>query len=168
MDVEKTSAGPVGTERLWCPSGMAEAPEAVVLGVRSGPDGSVTYLAEPVPAADLLPLIPEGMKPTRVLRFASHCESACLHRSGNDCTLIEKVRILPEATGTAVPRCHLRTSCKWWAQAGPDACRRCPAVSTAAGSDAGIEILLADPGATPEQVEEWMAADEAQGASGRG
>ncbi|MFJ7156402.1 hypothetical protein ACIQUQ_15820 [Streptomyces sp. NPDC101118] len=143
----------------WCPSGAAHAPESVVLGVRSGHDGQVTYLADPVPAAEVLPSVPEGIEPRRVLRFASHCVSNCVNRRGDDCTLIERVLTLPVREETrAVPRCHLRTQCQWWRQEGVDACHRCPAVATKNYTDDELATLVADPSTTPEQLAEWIAA----------
>ncbi|MFP1628959.1 hypothetical protein ACLB9X_28155 [Streptomyces sp. 5K101] len=143
----------------WCPSGDAHAPESVVLGVRSGADGQVTYLADPVPAAEVLGAVPEGIAPTRVLRFASHCVSDCVNRRGGDCTLVERVLTLPPRQETrAVPRCHLRTQCQWWRQTGVDACHRCPAVSTAHHADDELSELVADPSTTPEQLRSWIAA----------
>ncbi|WP_258044715.1 hypothetical protein [Streptomyces sp. SM11] len=152
----------VGTDESstasWCPSGDAYAPESVVLGVRPGPDGQVAYLAEPVPAAEVLGSIPEGIAPTRVLRFASHCVSDCVNRRGDDCTLVERVRTLPPEQDTrAVPRCHLRTRCQWWRQTGVDACYRCPSVSTAHYADDRLSELVADPATTPEQLSAWIA-----------
>lgn len=143
----------------WCPSGDAHAPESVVLGVRSGPGGQVTYLADPVPAADVLGSIPAGVSPTRVLRFASHCVSDCANRRGDDCTLVERVLRVPAKEQTrAVPRCHLRNQCQWWRQTGVDACHRCPAVSTANYQDDALSELVADPSTTPEQLDSWIAA----------
>lgn len=123
MDTENapddaTAADPAPT--TWCPSGQALAPEAVVLGVRSRSDGTVTYLATPTPARELLPMIPDGIEPTRVLRLASHCVSACPHRRNDDCTVIDKIRTLPgaEMRSLPLPRCHLRARCQWWQQTG--------------------------------------------------
>ncbi|MFJ5551868.1 hypothetical protein [Streptomyces sp. NPDC093225] len=145
----------------WCPSGEAHRPESVVLGVRSGENGQVVYLAEPVPAADVLATIPEGIAPNRVLRFASHCVSECANRVGDACGLIDRIETLPvPEAGGAVPRCHLRPRCKWWGQAGVDACHRCPAVSTLNPRDDRLAELVADPDTTLEQLEEWMAAAE--------
>lgn len=150
-----------GTTPDWCPSGKADAPEAVVLGVRSGQGGEVVYLAEPVPARDVLPVVPRDVEPTRVLRFASHCVSNCLHRRGNDCTLVERVAATPADGNGSVPRCHLRPHCKWWAQTGVDGCRRCPAVATTVVEGDDLGALVADPTTTREQLEAWMAADAA-------
>ncbi|MER5640976.1 hypothetical protein ABT095_29005 [Kitasatospora sp. NPDC002227] len=149
------------TAPKWCPSGQAHAPESVVLGVRSQEDGGVTYLAEPIPAAEALPLIPEGIEPTRVLRFASHCVSACSHRSGSECTLISKIRTLPPKADANLPHCHLRHDCKWWSQVGAEACGRCPAVVTTILATETTVGMAADPSVTPEQLQEWIAANPA-------
>ncbi|MEU5796318.1 hypothetical protein ABZ800_22775 [Streptomyces sp. NPDC047813] len=143
----------------WCPSGDAHAPEAVVLGVRSGQDGRVVYLADPVPAQQVLGDVPEGITPGRIMRFASHCVTGCVNRRGDDCTLIERVLATPRVAGTAVPRCHLRARCQWWTQSGVDACRRCPAVSTRHHADDELSELIADPTTTREQLDAWIAAE---------
>lgn len=146
------------TAAAWCPSGEAHAPESVVLGVRSGEGGQVAYLADPVPAAEVLGSIPAGIEPTRVLRFASHCVSACAHRRGNDCSLVERViAAVPRDEARTVPRCHLRAQCKWWQQSGVDACHRCPAVATTHYADDALATLVADPATTPAQLEAWIA-----------
>ncbi|MFC1419078.1 hypothetical protein [Streptacidiphilus cavernicola] len=147
----------------WCPSGTPDRPESVVLGVRSGPEGQVVYLETPVPAAEVLGAVPEGIAPTRVLRFASHCVPECANRVGTDCGLIERIRTVPSgptASATAsVPRCHLRPHCTWWHQAGVEACHRCPAVTTLNSPDDELTTLVADPATTPEQLREWITAD---------
>ena len=136
----------------WCPSGSPDAPESVVLGVHAEP-GRLAYLAAPLPSRDALGLIPEDISPTRVLRFASHCVAECRNRSGNDCTLVERVASLPaDAESPGLPRCHLRPHCQWWQQSGPAACRRCPQVVTTVLADDGLGNLVADPQATPAQV----------------
>ncbi|MFF4977393.1 hypothetical protein [Streptomyces sp. NPDC001083] len=152
---------PAGTDPRvsWCPSGAAHAPESLVLGVRSGLDGEVTYLAEAVPAAAVLDQIPEDIEPRRILRFASHCVAGCANRRGGDCTLVERVvAAYPAPGGGAVPRCHLRAGCQWWAQAGVDGCRRCPALATRHHTDDELASLVADPDVTPEQLAAWTAA----------
>jgi hypothetical protein len=101
---DTTRPGPA--PQAWCPSGVADAPESVVMGVRSGADGRVTYLADPVPASGVLGLVPADIEPRRVLRFASHCVTECANRRGDDCTLIERVvAAYPAAEPGNVPRC---------------------------------------------------------------
>ncbi|MFV2194917.1 hypothetical protein [Nocardiopsis sp. LOL_012] len=144
-------------EQTWCPSGDAGAPEAVVLGVRSGENGRLVYLADPVPASAVLDRVPEGVEPGRVMRFASHCVSECKHRRGNDCTLVERISAVPgNPEQERVPRCHLRGRCTWWAQTGAEGCRRCPVISTRNTEDDELAALVADPDVTVEQVERWI------------
>jgi hypothetical protein len=146
-----------GSAVKWCPSGDPSHPEAVVLGVRSGDRDEVVYLADPVPAAEVVGAIPEGIAPTRVLRFASHCVPECANRIGEACGLIERFKVgMPPDAGLA-PRCHLRPRCKWWDQAGLDACRRCPAITTLNAPGDELMTLVADPAATVGQIEGWMA-----------
>ena len=154
---EEQSQRPV----TWCPSGSPDRPESVVLGVRSGPEGQVVYLDAPLPAAEVLGSIPEGISPTRVLRFASHCVSECVNRVGEDCGLIERMRVVPSGpVASTVPQCHLRPRCTWWHQAGVDACHRCPAVVTLNSPEDGLITLVADPATTHEQLREWIEQQE--------
>ncbi|HTZ43627.1 MAG TPA: hypothetical protein VMB79_07170 [Jatrophihabitans sp.] len=147
-----------GAEQTWCPSGVPNAPEAVVLGVRASLDGRVSYLAEPVPAGEVLGQIPEGIAPTRVLRFASHCSTSCRNRDGASCTLVERIVLAtPPDEEPSVPRCHLRAHCQWWQQKGVAACQRCPAVATAFPADNELMTLVADPSTTLDQLEAWIA-----------
>jgi hypothetical protein len=151
-------AEPDGIRTAWCPSGAAHAPESVVLGVRAGVDGRVTYLADPVPAAEVLDQIPADIEPRRVLRFASHCVAECANRRGDDCTLIERVvAAYPAARTGPVPQCHLRADCKWWSQSGVDACRRCPAIASRHHTDDELATLVADPGTTLEEIDAGFA-----------
>ena len=148
-------------EQTWCPSGDPNLPESVVLGVQDHARSGVTYLAEPIPAAEALAMVPEGVPPSRILRFAAHCTSRCPNNSGGACSLIERLQAVPvrESEEGAVPRCHLRPVCQWWTQRGVDACRRCPAVSTINPEGDEFGALVADPSTTREQLAEWIAKD---------
>jgi hypothetical protein len=139
----------------------------VVLGVHTEP-GRLSYLAAPLPSGDALGLIPDDISPTRVLRFASHCVAECRNRSGNDCTLVERVASLPaDAESLGLPRCHLRPHCQWWQQSGPTACLRCPQVVTTVLADDELGNLVSDPQATPEQVARAAAVTAGGSASAR-
>ncbi len=163
MDAGDRAGAPgAAPAQTWCPSGKPTAPEAVVLGVRSGADGRVTYLAEPIAATEVLGEIPEGVEPARVLRFASHCTSICPNRRGTDCHLVE--RILTAATpvdSPAVPRCHLRPQCQWWHQKGVAACQQCPSISTLFPAADERMMLVADPSTTLEELQAWITESEA-------
>lgn len=158
-------------KQSWCPSGDPNAPETVVLGVQSYERGEVTYLAQPIPAAEALSLVPEGIAPSRILRFASHCDAKCSNRVGDDCGLINRMLAIPVAAAesgeAAVPRCHLRAHCKWWEQVGTQACLRCPAVSTLHSANDEFGELVANPATTKEQLDAWIAENPTAGLSVR-
>jgi hypothetical protein len=141
-------------QQLWCPSGQPGEPEAVVLGVRSGSSGGgLAYLDTPVPAPTAVELVPAGIDPTRVLRFASHCVRSCQHWQDNACSLVEKIVVaVPGTDEASVPRCHLRPRCRWWQQSGVAACHRCPLVETFVAADDTEQQRLSDPANRPADV----------------
>ena len=119
----------------YCPSADPHDPDASVLGVVGGTaeQPRIVYLAEPVRVTPEL-LAKLGDAPvTGALRVTAPCkERACSHFRDSQCSLITKiVRATPEALPDApVPRCHLRSRCRWWQQENVRACRRCPVVLT--------------------------------------
>lgn len=119
---------------LSCPSAQPDMEDAVVLGiVETGEDGSrrVAYVEKPVPLTPELAAIAAPASAGRVLRLAATCaEGKCAHFDGHDCSLVKRVSaMLPEA-GEKPPPCHLRRACRWFAQEGVAACRRCEAIVT--------------------------------------
>jgi hypothetical protein len=110
--------------------------------------------------------IPEGIPPTRVLRFANHCLSECPNRIGESCGLIERFQVAKPPAAENAPRCHLRPRCKWWQQVGLEACRRCPAITTMNSPDDQVMALVADPATTLDQLEHWMAEAEGTATGG--
>ena len=104
-------------------------------------------------------MVPEGVEPKRILRFASHCTSQCPNNDRGDCTLIERMKAIPvrPLEQQAVPRCHLRPDCQWWVQAGVEACRRCPAVVTVHSAGDEFGELVADPATTRQDLDAWIA-----------
>ncbi|MEW1838389.1 hypothetical protein AB0392_10575 [Nonomuraea angiospora] len=152
-----TAGDDLGSQ-TWCPSGPADSPESVVLGVHAGESEDLSYVASPVPAAEVIGLLPSDIDPARVLRFASHCRDECAHRRENRCSLIDRIMILePPAGDHTVPRCHLRPRCTWWTQVGVEACRRCPFVTRAIRGETEREVLIADPATTQEQLDAYIA-----------
>jgi hypothetical protein len=139
--------------RTWCPSAPADRPEAVVLGVHAGP-GGLSYLTTPVPAAEAVEQVPEGIEPTDILRFAAHCTRSCGHHTGTGCGLVTKVVLAAPTTADPLPRCHLRGHCQWWRQSGRAACERCPLVRTTAPEAEADELTrqVADPALGPDDL----------------
>jgi hypothetical protein len=106
-------------------------------------------------------MLPEGIDPRRVLRFAAHCTRQCPNNSAGDCTLVERMQAIPVAPEQvhAIPRCHLRQDCQWWTQVGVEACRRCPALVTTRAAGHAFHELVADPATTRADLEDWIAAN---------
>lgn len=117
---------------LLCPSAQPQMDDAVAIGVidRSGASPEVAYLEHPVSVTNELLEMTQPLKPTEVLRFAAPCQkSACSHWDGS-CKLVTRIVQLIPAASLSLPRCHVRTECRWFAQEGRHACRRCPNIVT--------------------------------------
>jgi hypothetical protein len=112
---------------LLCPSAPPEE-GALVIGVR-GPGGRLAHIVPSLPASTAL--ANEAEAGTR-LRFASPCaESSCGHWTGSSCGVIgQLVADAPPAAGSRLPQCGIRSSCRWFAEAGGEACARCALVVT--------------------------------------
>ena len=109
------------------PSGEVRSYE--IEATRNG--SRVAYLNEDVPVtAELLGQIGD-VPPAQVFRLAGHCEEQrCTHFDGHHCRLVDRiVNILPEVVD-ALPICLIRSTCRWHAEQGGQACLRCPQVVT--------------------------------------
>lgn len=122
-----------GTRDLTCPSAQPDMAGARVIGVVGGTpeEPQVGYLAHD--AAVDLSMVGElgSLDVTHVFRFAATCEEhRCAHFAGGQCSLARRiVEQLPEVV-ELLPRCQVRTTCRWFAEQGAAACRRCPQVVT--------------------------------------
>jgi hypothetical protein len=121
------------SEERTCPSSRCE-PGATLLGVVNS-DGTVGYVTTPLTIdEDFVATANEGRTPERRFRFAGPCvEGRCQQWTGSRCGVIDKVLDmptdnLPDAAG--LPKCSVRTTCRWYAQSGAAACRVCPYVIT--------------------------------------
>jgi hypothetical protein len=118
-----------------CPSAPGR-PGALLIGV-IGRRGSVGYV-NPSPTVDdtFLRLAGESDLPLeKRFRFASPCvEGGCAQWTGSRCGVIDEVlgvdEVIPTPASESLPRCAIRTMCRWFAQSGADACRVCPQVIT--------------------------------------
>src|SRR5689334_7254904 len=97
-------------------SGSAEAPQ-------------IAYLERGVSVDSQALGAPSSLDPTEVFRFAASCEERrCAHFTGSECSLAARiVDQLPEVVDI-LPRCQIRATCRWYAEQGAAACRRCPQV----------------------------------------
>jgi hypothetical protein len=118
---------------MSCPSAQATSAEAEVFGVIGGnADGPrVEYLDRPVPVTPEMLQRLNGMRAGEVLRTRAPCaQTACVHHTGRQCSLGERVAALPHAGDGRLPPCAIRSTCRWFAEQGKDACLRCPSIVT--------------------------------------
>jgi hypothetical protein len=100
----------------------------------------VRYLSQPLPVPKNLPF---GLTPREVVRISADCqEGGCRHWTGEACSLATRVVEHFEPVTLKLPRCIIRTACRWWDQEGAAACQRCPGIPTDTGDpEAGVEFL---------------------------
>ncbi|MEQ1506350.1 MAG: hypothetical protein ABMB14_29235 [Myxococcota bacterium] len=121
---------------VMCPSGTIDEPKARLLGVIA-PDGRLRFAEEPIPIdRAFIDLAKRGRNPSRRFRFVTPCiQRACIHWQGERCVVADIVTDAAlEASDPEVqvelPRCPIRTTCRWFHQRGADACRACPEMVT--------------------------------------
>jgi hypothetical protein len=119
-------------KELLCPSARG-APGALLLGV-VGADGRVGYVSSQVRVDEgFLAVAQAGRAPEKRFRFADRCvESGCVFWTDRSCHVaIAAVELVDaEADPGRLPRCTIRSRCRWYAQEGPKACAACPLVVT--------------------------------------
>jgi hypothetical protein len=116
-----------------CPSAQPELGNAVAFGLvdHTADPPEVAYLERPLPISDELLELAGPLKPTEIFRFAAPCQtSACSHWNGSACKLATRIVQLLPAAHSSLPRCNIRSACRWYAQEGRKACERCPLVVT--------------------------------------
>jgi hypothetical protein len=116
----------------------------VIGGTADEPRVGYPEAVQPV-TADLLALA-SPVEPTEVFRFAAPCAgSGCQHFDGSACTLARRtVQMVPEVT-ERLPPCRIRKRCRWFAEQGPAACRRCPGIVTSDYAPSAAQRAAADP-----------------------
>jgi hypothetical protein len=106
---------------------------ARVLGVvdRGGGAARTAYVAGRVPVTEEVLAAAAPMPPTHLMRFAAPCAtSACSHFEAGACRLATRIATRMEPVVDHLPACAIRPTCRWYAQEGEAACRRCPQVVT--------------------------------------
>lgn len=100
--------------------------------VTPGPDGPrLAYLDEALAATPDVLALSSPAHPTQVFRLSGKCqEASCPQFSGGKCSLGTRVAQLLPAVVDKVPRCIIRSDCRWFHQEGAAACLRCPQIAT--------------------------------------
>jgi hypothetical protein len=131
-----SSGEPPATESIstqsWCPSSHDAEETALVFAVVEGTPAEprATYLRRSLPLVAVRHLA-AGVAVEEVFRVAAPCAgSGCVHFDDNQCSLAQRVVDELEPVQDALPRCAIRSRCRWWSEQGIAACRRCPQVVT--------------------------------------
>lgn len=120
---------------LSCPSARC-APGATVIGALA-PDGKIRHFKTPIVAdKKFVDTAKQNGSPERVFRFSSKCQTGeCSQWTGDRCgvaDMVEKFMSKPKAPPKAAepPPCVIRSTCRWYAQSGPEICLSCAYVIT--------------------------------------
>jgi len=116
---------------LTCPSAPPE-PGSVLLGVVAA-KGEIAFISPNIPVTQEMvdTFAKNGVPLENRLRFAGPCMGdRCVQWAGARCGLIDRVvEHFSERDGTGpLPKCGIRSTCRWFAQHGPVACSSCPEV----------------------------------------
>lgn len=120
------------SDATLCPSARLKE-GAVLLGVVM-PDGRVAFAGDRLIVNDAFVLDAlEGRVAETRFRFAGPCvQGGCAHWTGTRCGAFDSLAEAPSsAPESSFPDCSIRSQCRWFQQAGTDACRACPIVVTA-------------------------------------
>lgn len=115
-----------------CPSSTCH--EGALLIALLGEDGRLGYLRPPLPVDEQFIQASESNgNPEARFRFAGSCVTdSCKHWTGGQCSLVgrlsEAMRRTDTEPSTELPRCGIRSECRWFTQDGPLACEVCPIV----------------------------------------
>jgi hypothetical protein len=125
------STGADEGSQFTCPSAPPE-PGSVLLGIVAA-KGEIAYITPNIPVTqEMLDTFEKnGVPPENRLRFAGPCMGhRCVQWVGTRCGLIDRVVDHfgdRESTGP-LPKCGIRSTCRWFAQHGRAACSSCPEV----------------------------------------
>lgn len=141
---------------LLCPSAPPDWQGAVAIGVVGGSAEAphMTPLEKAIPVSDALLALAAPVPPTEVFRFAAPCaKEGCRHFGAGACQLAAKVVQMLAPAAERLPFCIIRADCRWFAEAGRDACMRCPQVVTDNVYPTVAMHAAADPGVTAQDAQ---------------
>lgn len=132
-DCRRPGAESLDHRDLLCPSAQPDTPGVRVIGVvdHTKPMPEVAYLDEALDVTDAVLELAGQVRATELFRFAAPCQTtACRHWDGADCGLVDRIVELVPVASLLLPNCRIRPDCRWYAQSGKAACRRCSHIVT--------------------------------------
>ena len=132
-----------------CPSAQPDMADAKVFGVMTGTEQDglrLAYLDEAVPATPDILQASGSVAPPEVMRIAAPCMgNGCMHFDGTNCMLATRIATMLDPVVRTLPRCAIRSTCRWFRQEGPEACFRCPQVVTNQRTPTELQREIAEP-----------------------
>jgi len=128
-----------------CPSGDARAAGANVFAIAgAGAGGRAGYLDRVKPVDEAVLALAAPLDPANIYRVAVPCAAdGCMHFEGGRCQVAARMVEHLDAAAGPLPACAIRPACRWWREAGPAACRRCPEIATTPLAPTPAELLIA-------------------------
>lgn len=137
-----------------CPSGPCRE-DALLIGVMTEA-GRLAYIQPPTRVdANFVARANELGRPESRFRFSVPCiEAGCPQWNGRGCAVVEKV-IEEEGHASpqtqSLPRCGIRSTCRWYSQRGAAACAVCPlVVADVGGTETYRSTVAARGGPLPD------------------
>ena len=127
-----------GKTNLLCPSAQPDMDDARVFAVVAGTpeEPRVAYLKQNAVVTDEMIGQLDGLEPTQVFRYSARCEeSRCAQFCEGRCSLGQRIADQLAPVIEDLPSCQIRPSCRWYAEQGGAACRRCPQIVTLVPAD---------------------------------
>ncbi|KGW01575.1 hypothetical protein [Burkholderia pseudomallei] len=115
-----------------CPSAPVESASAVLGAVMES--GTVAYISPKIPISSALldGLRANGVPLENRVRFLGPCLGGqCAQWAGHRCGLIDAIVKEPAVLAppeAGLPKCGIRSTCRWYAQHASAACMQCPVV----------------------------------------
>ncbi len=97
-------------------------------------DGKVTFVSNRITInREFVEIAHQGRPPEKRFRFGNKCiEEGCKQWTGRKCGIIDEIIKLPatKSLTTELPKCSIRSECRWFQQSGIRTCNVCPYVLT--------------------------------------
>jgi hypothetical protein len=114
-----------------CPSARCSR-GAIFLGIVRA-DGKVDFAEERIEInQEFVKVANQGRSPERRFRFSNHCvQQACKQWKDNHCSVLDDIVNSPTPTNEIyLPKCSIRSQCRWFSQYAENACAVCPWIIT--------------------------------------